>query len=230
MSGRAVDARYRSAAPPAPAVDWRAASFCVVDLETSGLDPRRDEVLSWAAVPIEQGAVRLAGARYGLVRPAGPIPASAIKIHGIRPADVAAAPSLDAMLDALLPALTGRILVVHVDWVERGFLGRALRRRGLALREPVCDTSRLARAALGGGERVLSLGVLSHRLGLPVHSPHEALGDALTTAQAFIAMARRLERDGSLSLGALCRAGTADGPRRRRAWLRLTAARRLRRW
>jgi DNA polymerase III subunit epsilon len=32
------------------------------------------------------------------------------------------------------------------------------------------------------------------RMGLPVHTPHHALGDAFTTAQLFLALATRLER------------------------------------
>jgi DNA polymerase III epsilon subunit-like protein len=34
---------------------------------------------------------------------------------------------------------------------------------------------------------------MARSLGLPVHRPHEADGDALTTAQAFIALASHLD-------------------------------------
>jgi DNA polymerase III epsilon subunit-like protein len=51
-------------------------------------------------------------------------------------------------------------------------------------------------------------------LGLPVHRPHHADGDALTTAQAFIALATHLEVFKPQTVGSLEGAGsdTAKGP------------------
>ena len=93
--------------------------------------------------------------------------------------------------------MTGRVLVAHAAWVERAFLGRLLRTRGARLRGPVVDTQRCsagcgwpsATAARRPGCRSTALAAA---LGLPVHRPHRAAGDALTTAQAFIALAALL--------------------------------------
>jgi DNA polymerase-3 subunit epsilon len=49
------------------------------------------------------------------------------------------------------------------------------------------------------------LGDLARSLGLPVHRPHHADGDALTTAQAFLALATHLERFQPVNVGALVR-------------------------
>ena len=46
----------------------------------------------------------------------------------------------------------------------------------------------------------LGLTELASRLGLPAHRPHHALGDALTTAQVFLALATHLEHRGRLSV------------------------------
>ena len=118
-------------------------------------------------------------------------------IHGLRERDLAAAPPLAEAADALLEAMAGRILVAHAAWVERAFLRRALRPRGARLRRRVVDTAALGRLWLrerdGGAPRSLALGDLARELGLPVHRPHTAAGDALTTAQAFIALATHLD-------------------------------------
>ena len=45
----------------------------------------------------------------------------------------------------------------------------------------------------GGGPRRVSLGELTRALGLPSHHPHDAIGDALTTAQVFLALATHLD-------------------------------------
>ena len=92
------------------------------------------------------------------------------------------------------------MLVAHAAWVERGFLGALLRAHGARLRGPVIDTEALGRLWLAarGGEppRALPLARLAAELGLPAHRPHTAAGDALTTAQAFLALATHLERLG----------------------------------
>ena len=186
---------------------WRAARFLVVDVETTGLDPRRDEVISFAAVPVEEGRIVVAEAVEGLVRPrlAGPSPT--IEIHGIRPQDLLEAPSAPGALAPLGAAVRGRIVVAHGAWVERAFLAPLLRPHAVRLPRRLVDTAVLwrllclARGAADPGWR--ALGAVAEALGLPVHRPHEAGGDALTTAQAFLALATHLEAHGAGTVGAM---------------------------
>jgi DNA polymerase-3 subunit epsilon len=218
---------YARALLPNLDAGWQTGRYCVLDLETTGLDPRRDQIVSYAAVPIDEGRIRVAGITQSLVRPTRQIPAAAIRIHGIRPADVEAAPTLRAALPRLLDAMTGRILVVHVDWVERGFLREPLEQLGLTLREPVLDTARLAQALLPELPREpIALTVLARRLSLPVYKQHDARGDALTTAQVFLALASGLDRRAPQTIRTLAAAGSADP---RRAPLRAILRRRRRR-
>jgi DNA polymerase-3 subunit epsilon len=196
----AAAAHYKAAPMSARRTPWRQAAFCVVDLETTGLDPRRDAIVAWSAVSVDRGRVVLAGVREGLVRPPGTVPAESIRIHGLRELDLSGAPAPDEAADALLEAMAGRVLVAHAAWVERAFLGRLLRSRGARLRRPIVDTSLLGRLWLlerdGYAPSTLSLSALAGALALPVHRPHRAAGDALTTAQAFIALATHLETQG----------------------------------
>ena len=89
-------------------------------------------------------------------------------------------------------------MVAHVASIEAGFLGVALGDRGIELTNPVVDTAALARELFRlrrrPGPDPPSLGTLASALGLPVHRPHEADGDALTTAQVFLALATHLDR------------------------------------
>ncbi len=201
---------YRRTPLPAGRLPWRQARYCAVDLELSGLDPRRDEILSFAAVPIEDGRVQPGNALTGRVRPVRAISASSTHVHGLRAADLADAPPLAVAIDDLLAAIAGRIPVVHVARVERGFLGAALRRHGVRLRRPMIDTSVLGVLWLHERDhrepRDVSLGDLAGALGLPVHAPHDALGDALTTAQVFIALAMHLDACRPETVGSLTHA------------------------
>ncbi len=197
MPSSAGAAAYKRARLPAGRTPWREASYCAVDLELTGLDPRRHEIVSFGAVPIEDGRLQLREAVHGRVRPQRSISASSIRVHGLRAADLADAPPLELAIDPLLAAMAGRILVVHVATVERGFLRPALRGQGVRLRGPMIDTSVLGLVWLherdGGGPRRVSLEDLTAALGLPSHHPHDAVGDALTTAQVFVALATHLD-------------------------------------
>jgi DNA polymerase-3 subunit epsilon len=187
---------YRRTRLPPRRTPWRQASYCAVDLELSGLDPSQHEIVSFGAVPIEEGRVQLGQAVHGRVRPVRSMSESAIRVHGMRAADLADSPPLDVAIEPLLAAMAGRIPVVHVASVERSFLGPALRRQGLHLRRTMIDTSVLGLVWLherdGRGPQYASLTDLAVALHLPSHHPHDALGDALTTAQLFIALATHL--------------------------------------
>jgi DNA polymerase-3 subunit epsilon len=190
---------------------WREGRYCVVDLELTGLDPRRDEIVSYGAVPVDGGRVLAQDAVYGLVRPSSPMPSRSVLVHGLRDPDLVDAPEAAVALLELVGAMAGRVLVAHAAQIERAFLRRALRGLGERLRGPVIDTRGLAQLWLaerdGAPTRLASLDELARALRLPVHSPHNALGDALTTAQLFIAAATHLDAQRAETVRSLAQAG-----------------------
>jgi DNA polymerase III subunit epsilon len=214
---------YREAPLPAGRIPWREVTYSVIDFETTGLDPSSDEIIAFAAVTVSDGRVQLRDARYELVRPSRMPDPDTIRIHGLREVDLSGAPSLPELLDGLLEAIAGRALVAHVASVERGFLEAALTAGGLELRNPIIDTAmldhelrRLRRQPPSDTEPI-GLSAMARELGLPVHRRHHADGDALTTAQAFIALATHLDQISAQTLGSLVR---ISRPRRRRVSLR----------
>jgi DNA polymerase-3 subunit epsilon len=200
----------------------------VLDLELTGLDPAADEIVSFATVTVAGGRIRLDDALHRVVRPHRMPGAETIRIHGLRRSDLAQAPHLDRVLDELLDALAGRVLVAHVAPIEEAFLRAALKPRGIALRNPVVDTARLA-LGLSRLRRAptppTGLSALARSHGLPVHRPHHADGDALTTAQLFLALATHLDGFRPMTIGSLVeispRAGEPDARWWRRLWFRL---------
>jgi DNA polymerase-3 subunit epsilon len=180
----------------ARAMPWQTAAWCALDLELTGLDPQRDEIIAVGAVPIEDGRVLLGKALYTLVRSTKPSAHGAVLTHKLRLADLAEAPTVDEAIDLVLEMIADRVPVFHTAAVERAFLGPHLARRHLQL-PAAADTEALGRAWLcerdGTAPPRLSLRRLTAVLGLPEESPHHALGDALTTAKVFIVLASRLE-------------------------------------
>jgi DNA polymerase-3 subunit epsilon len=183
-------------------VDWRTDTFIVIDLETTGLDPRRDHVVSYGAVPIRDGRVKISESVYGLVHVPHDVPASSVKFHGLRTQDLDGAPPLTECVAVLDDLIGDHPVIAHCAWIERSFLHRAFRRSYLPFTSSIVDTAVLAQRVLDVDlepDQAVSLEYATTALGLPVHSPHHALGDAVTTASLFIALASQLERGKTLT-------------------------------
>ncbi|MBJ7338169.1 MAG: 3'-5' exonuclease [Mycolicibacterium sp.] len=187
-------------------MNWRTDTFVVIDLETTGLDARRDHIVSYGAVPVRDGRVKTAESVYGLVHIPGDVPASSVKFHNLRTQDLEAAPPLAECVATLDELISDHPVVAHCAWIERSFLRKAFRRSYLPFASPIVDTAVLARHILDvdlGPDQAVSLEYAATALGLPVHSPHHALGDAVTTASLFIALAGRLEHGQLLTTATL---------------------------
>jgi DNA polymerase III subunit epsilon len=201
---------YARASLPRRRRPWRETSWCALDFELTGLDLEAGEIIAFGAIPIEAGRAQLAESVSGLVRPEREPHEAAIRVHGLRNVDLRRAPPLEIAIEPLVRAITGRVLVAHTAAVERSFLSRALRAQSVRLRGPIIDTEVLGRLWLykrdGRLLQRLPLGELAHALGLPADRPHDALGDALTTAQVFIALAHHLDAEHPQTVGSLARA------------------------
>lgn len=180
---------------PTLSAPYDQADLLAIDLETTGLDPATDEILSIGYVPIAGGRVRLAGAAYHLVRPLGRVPDRTAVIHGLLDGTLAEAPPLAEVLPLVLAALAGRVAIAHHARIERHFLSAACRRLyGRPLVAPFICTLALERRALilegrESGDGNLRLGPTRARYGLPRYHAHNALTDALAAAELFLAQA-----------------------------------------
>lgn len=188
--------------PSAPALalrrrPWRQAAFAALDFETTGLDHRRDAVVSFGVVPVRDGRVVVGEGLHQLVAPEIPSTAASMKIHGLLPRDLAEAPPLQEARTALRAALDGRFILAWYADVELAFLRRTFGGGRRAWARRTVDVLRLVMELerAGPGAR-LGLGATAARYGVPVASPHEAFDDALVTAQLFLVLASKLEARG----------------------------------
>ena len=177
---------------------WDEVDCWALDLEMSGLDPRRDRILAVGMVPIRDRAVRV-GERFGrLVRPDGPFGTAGIAAHHLMPSQLAGASELAGVLDEIDCRLEGAVLVVHAAAVDLPFLRRAHERGGRPWPDPpVVDTLALLRRherhRLAAEETVpAGLAAGRARVGLPSHDVHDAVADAVATAELLLVLAHRL--------------------------------------
>lgn len=172
---------------------WRAQTLLVVDLETSSLDPARGEVLSMGWVEVRAGSVRLATARHVLLTTAGEVGDSAC-IHQLRDCELVGGLDPELALVALLEAAAGKVLVFHHADMDLAYLDAlCLRYAGAPLLLPYVDTLQLERQKLLRQQPVLVSGALTlaqcrQRYGLPAVEGHNALVDAMATAELLLAI------------------------------------------
>ena len=205
-----------SARPNAPErrtrrADWRSPELVALDFETTGLDLDRDEVISFGLIPILGGRIDLSGQLYQEVAPGVEPSRSSIPIHHLRAQDLATAPAMQEVADALRGALSGRFILAWAAEVEIAFLRkvfgggrRAWRRRTIDVRTLIMAVERPSgHAGRGPGHYALSAAAM--RFGVPVEQTHHALDDAFMTAELFLVAANALEARGRGSIRDLLR-------------------------
>jgi DNA polymerase-3 subunit epsilon len=192
--------------------------FAVVDTELTGLDARRDSVVSVGAVKMSGTRIELGRSFYRLVSPQASFNRESIVVHGITPDDVFEKPRLDSVAAELLAFCGDRVLAGHFLSIDLGFLGReAAAVRAAEWRRRSVDTVRIhlwvdqQRQRHGGHyappEDGLNLVALAQRHGIRVGGAHNALTDAFITAQLLQRQLRALPDLGVRTLGDLLRVG-----------------------
>lgn len=177
---------------------WTDVEFLAIDLETTGLNANTDTIVSLGWVPIIKGAVHMQHAEHWLVHATEAMPASSVVVHGIMDGHLEDAPPLEDGLKALLSALAGRIPIAHHARMEQTFLNKAcLQHFGCHLETPYVDTLALERHIFNKKGKVpqageMRLGPARERYGLPRYRAHNALVDALSCAELFLAQAANL--------------------------------------
>jgi DNA polymerase III subunit epsilon len=170
--------------------------FVAMDFETTGLNVKKDGIITIGLVPFTLNRVYINRAQHWTVRPRQKLNEQSVVIHNITHNDILDAPDLSEVIEPVLAALSGRVVVVHYRRIEREFLDRALKDRiKEGIEFPVIDTLDLEahiQQRLNGGfwnklrgkkPQSVRLAQARKRYGLPAYTPHHALTDAIATAE-----------------------------------------------
>jgi DNA polymerase-3 subunit epsilon len=172
------------------------AGFVVVDTELTGLEVKKNSIISIGAVKMKGTRIDLGNVFYRLINPSTAIDHRGIVVHGITPSDVAEEPPVEHVLSEFLEFCGDDIIVGHFISLDMDFINREVKRsRGSFLKNSVVDTCRLyewIKSGDGsfsrhydGNSGELDLVSLAREYGVPVSDAHNALGDAFITAQLF---------------------------------------------
>jgi DNA polymerase-3 subunit epsilon/ATP-dependent DNA helicase DinG len=149
-----------------------------IDLETTGFDPNRDEIIEVAAVRFRDGEIL--DTFQTLVNPARSIPPAVVRLTGIRDEDVRDAPGIAQVLPGVAAFCGSAPIVGH----NVGFDAVFLNARGILRGNPTLDTYDLALTLLPTAPRY-NLTALTSSIGVEIGTAHRALFDARATALLY---------------------------------------------
>lgn len=183
--------------------------FVAIDLETTGLDRRRDAIVEVAAVPFLDGRPGPVYATH--VNPGRPISPESIQVHGIDDSMVTLAPAVGDVLQRLEAVCGSHVLVGHAIDFDLAVLARERRAHGYAPMTNVSlDTMRLA-ASLRPEWAGLGLEGVAARLGIGILGRHTAEGDARAAGEVLLCLIPEFGARGVRSLDDLDRFQKSPG-------------------
>lgn len=197
-------------------------TFVVCDTELTGLNKRKDEIISIGAVRIVNLQIELSQTFHQYIRPKNIDPNQATLVHRITPEELKVAPPIEEVLPEFIKYCDNALIVGHFVGIDMHFLNQAARKTlGGTLSNPSIDTMRLARGYeesrcvdfYGGCDQAKSYNLddLSDEFNLPRFKPHDALEDALQTAYLFLFLIKKFKHGGIKSLKDLYLAGRIRG-------------------
>lgn len=167
-------------------MDLKTAKFYAIDIETTGLDLGKDEIISFACVPIINLKILVRDTFYTLVKPKK-YDYKAMRYHGISKDNLMDAPTFEDVSDRILKTLDG-ILVGHTVEFDFQFLKTAFKSLGARFKRDLIDIAMVERwlslkREIEGND--LSLDNMLATYGLEQYYRHNAAADAFFAAQIF---------------------------------------------
>lgn len=156
-------------------------TYVSIDLETTGLNPKRDRIIEIGAIRVEQGEIT--GEISTFVNPGRKLEARITELTGIRDEDLAGAPELDEVFPRLLEFMGDLPLLGHSILFDYSFLKKAAVDRKLTFERSAVDTLKIARKYLPDLPH-RNLEYLCRYYEIPHHA-HRALEDAKATDRLF---------------------------------------------
>lgn len=169
-----------------------------LDFETTGLDIDKDCIISAGLVDIVNLGINLKSATHQLISCDTQLPEESVVIHQITDNELVNGDNVETVLPYLLSRLSGKVLLAHHASVELSFMNKMCREvYGSDFLIPVIDTQYLAKRSFdrksidykGSNLRLFNL---RKSFNMPAYKAHNALMDAVATAELFLAMVSKI--------------------------------------
>ncbi|APW64944.1 MULTISPECIES: 3'-5' exonuclease [Arcobacteraceae] len=165
--------------------------YVCLDCETTGLSPRKDEILSIGAVHIKDNKVIMRETFNIFVKPSKNISAESIKIHHIRPIDLENAVSPKKAILKLLDFIGSRPIVGYYIKFDIAMISKYTKQYiGINLPNESIEVSSMffkSKKKTSEYEFIdLKFDTIMKELDIPSLGKHDALNDAIMTSMMFL--------------------------------------------
>jgi DNA polymerase III subunit epsilon len=177
---------------PAPPLDVAPAGarLVVADVESTGLDMRTDRLIAIGAVTVEAGRIELGRSFYKVLRQPAASSRDNILVHGIGGTQQREGEDpVEALLAFLEFAGRAPLVAYHAAFDATMIRKATLEYLGATFKPPWIDLAYVAPELIRTeGVRHKGLDAWLQRFGIEVFSRHDAVADALATAQLLLAV------------------------------------------
>ena len=155
--------------------------FICIDLETTGLNPKRDRIIEIGAVKVRNGEI--VETFQQLIDPKQQLEERVELLTGISSKELEGKPAIQEVLPAIKEFLGEDVLLGHRVLFDYSFLKRAFTNEKISFERKGIDTLKLARQFVVDCESK-KLESLCKHYGI-THQAHRALGDVLATVELY---------------------------------------------
>lgn len=168
------------------------AAYVAVDLETTGLDPKRDKIIEIGAVRVRDGKAE--DTFEALVNPYQSLEERIVELTGIRDEELSEAPGVETVLSQFLSFAGELPLLGHHVIFDYSFLKRAAVNQGKSFERKGIDTLKLARSFMPETEKK-NLAAACQYYGIKQENHHRAMADARAAHALYQELAKRYEKE-----------------------------------
>jgi DNA polymerase III subunit epsilon len=165
--------------------------YVCFDCETTGLNPKIDDIVSIGAVIIKNNTIISSKKFVKFVKPKTKLQADAIKIHHIRECDLKDAEDIDDVIKEFLQFIGNRTLVGYFLEFDIAMINKYLKPKlGIKLPNKALEVSAIYHdfkiEKIPQGNIDLRFNTIMNELKIPSLGKHDAYNDALMTSMIFI--------------------------------------------
>lgn len=157
--------------------------FVVFDVETTGLDSTKDEIIEIGACKVVNGRIDETFSTF--VKPSKHIPKEITELTGIDDSMVEDAPTINYVMPDFYKFCDKATLVAHNISFDIGFIHNTAKKLSYNFNHPTMDTIEMAKSKVPGLKNY-KLGTVVDHLGIVLDHAHRAINDATATAKVFI--------------------------------------------
>lgn len=172
--------------------------YLIIDFETTGINATSDRILSVGYLTLSHGQIDLQTARHNYICDQQIVNTESVTVNHIVPSMLTKGEPLDVAMEQLFTQMQGKILLVHGAMIEKQFIDAYLQHRYNIQHFPYLwlDTLRIEKHLTYNTSDITPLSYqlnsIRQKYALPNYPAHNALIDALSTGELFLAQINKI--------------------------------------